>query len=335
MSGKKNKARRKQERLRHKRSPQGNSSARGPGDDEVCPLYRNPPGGELYQSWFDCVSVKHAARWAEAVMTAPAAAGEPGVQEWTSRMPYFASVYGRMVPAEAAGRLDQHIDAGYLPVQWHEDSPVSMVSLADMAATLPFGSGESADEVRAGIHQFHAMGFLMLADDGTVIPIVPSRKDLVDEDEVYDPARYQLARTPKPVTQTQIIKRSGSVLGEPRGHPVSGLDWTREEFLALPWVADYMPEDPAADPRDQVCERYGEKIPADLAVLDIAADQTAFIAVANAGRSYVEPHHLHALAGVSGTRQALHRLHDEGLVVALSNGVVVAPGLILERADGS
>jgi hypothetical protein len=94
---------------------------------------------------------------------------------------------------------------------------------------------------------------------------------------------------------------------------------------------DYMPADPAEDPRDRICERYGEKIPADLAVLDLAAANTGLIAVSNAGWNYVEPHHLLAFTGENDTRRALHCMHDDGMVIALSNGFVIAPGLILQR----
>jgi hypothetical protein len=54
MSGKSNKARRKQERLRQRRAgqrPPGESAKR-----EVCPLYRIAPKGAFYRSWVDCGS---------------------------------------------------------------------------------------------------------------------------------------------------------------------------------------------------------------------------------------------------------------------------------------
>ena len=56
MSGKSNKARRKQERLRQRRS--GQRPPGEPGKREVCPLYRNPPEGAFYKSWVDCGSLE-------------------------------------------------------------------------------------------------------------------------------------------------------------------------------------------------------------------------------------------------------------------------------------
>jgi hypothetical protein len=99
-------------------------------------------------------------------------------------------------------------------------------------------------------------------------------------------------------------------------------------------VRDYLPADgppgSEADPREQIRGRYGEKIPADLAVLDMAADDTDVIAVANAPRSYLEPAHLHAFTGARDLRQALQELDGQGFLLPLSNGLVLAPCLILE-----
>jgi hypothetical protein len=282
MGGKANKKRRKQERLRQKRS--GQRLPGEPGKGEVCPLYRNPPDGAFYRSWVDCVSPKKTMLWARAALRdSRAAAADPDVYDWARRMPYLAAIYGRVIPAEAAYRLDRYLDEGSLPVQWAEDGPVTMVPPAGMA---PPGTGGSAAEARVAIHDLHARGCMMIADDGTVIPLIPAQPDLTNHDEFYDPARYRLARTPRPMTRTEILRRSGARGNDGRGHPVSGIIWSREEFLTLPWVEDYLPADGAPgsekDPRRQICERYGEKIPADLAVIDMAADDTTVVAVANA-----------------------------------------------------
>jgi hypothetical protein len=332
MGGKSNKARRKQERLRQR--PSGQRRPGEPGKREVCPLYRNPPEGAFYESWVDCGSLKKTVVRAEAAMQDQRAADDPDVHDWARRMPYLQSIYGRMIPVEAAYRLDQYIDEGNLPVQWEEDGPVKMVPLAQMVPSL---TGGSAVEARMAIHDLQARGYMMIADDGTVIPLIPAKPDLVDEDEFYDPARYRLARTPRPMTRTEITRRSGVRGYDRRGRPVSGIIWSREEFLALPWVEDYLPAGglPGSekDPRGQICERYGERIPADLAVIDMAADDTTVIALANAPRSYVQQDHLCTFAGLDDIREALHHLYDEGLIIPLSNGLILAPSLILERND--
>ena len=67
----------------------------------------------------------------------------------------------------------------------------------------------------------------------------------------------------------------------------------------------------------------------------MAADDTTVIAIANAPRSYVQPDHLCTFTGLDDIREALHRLYAEGLLVPLSNGLILAPGLILERADAA
>ena len=99
-------------------------------------------------------------------------------------------------------------------------------------------------------------------------------------------------------------------------------------------MRDYLPADgpPGSeeDPREQICGRCGENIPADLAVIDMAADDTTVIAVANARRGYLEPAHLRAFTGADNVREALHQLSSQELLLPLSNGLVLAPALILE-----
>ena len=326
MSGKSNKARRKQERLRQRR--EGQRPPGEPGKRGLCPLYRMAPQGAFYRSWTGSGSQDEAITWANAVMQDQRAADEPDVLDFARRMPYLEAIYGRMVPAEAAYQLDRYIDEGSLPVEWAEGGPVTMVPPAQM---VPFAAGGPAAQIRAAIHGIHAQGHLVIADDGTVIPVEPGKLDLTDDDEFYEPARYRLARTARPMTRAAIIKRYGARGGERRGRPVSGITWGQEEFLALAWVEDYLPADDTQDPRGQICERYGDRIPADLAVLEMAADDTNVIAVANAPRSYVQPDHLCTLTGLDYIREALHRLYDDGLLVPLGNGLIVAPGLILER----
>ena len=64
----------------------------------------------------------------------------------------------------------------------------------------------------------------------------------------------------------------------------------------------------------------------------MAADDTTMIAIANAARGHLEPGHLRAFTGLNDTSGALHQLYGEGLLLPLSNGLVLAPGLILESA---
>jgi hypothetical protein len=330
MGGKSNKARRKQERLRQRRSSRHRPGE--PGKREACALYRDPPEGAFYESWVDCGSPKKTIVRAEAAMQDQRAADDPDVYDLARRMPYLEAIYGLMIPAEAAYRLDQYIDEGSLPVQWEEDGPVKTVPLAQM---VPSQTGGSAAEARVAIHDLHARGYMMIADDGTVIPLIPAKPDLVDEDEFYDPARYRLARTPRPMKRTEITRRSGARGNDCGGRPVSGIVWSQEEFLALPWVENYLPAGglPGSekDPRGQICVRYGERIPADLAVIDMAADDTTVIALANAPRSYLQPDHLYTFTGLDDIREALHHLYNEGLIIPLSNGLILAPSLILGR----
>jgi|KBSMisStaDraftv2_1062788.scaffolds.fasta_scaffold1385010_1 hypothetical protein len=65
MGGKANKVRRKQERLRQRRQ-QGQHPGTGSAAGDVCRLYQDQPGGELYRSWIDCGSLGKAIAWSEA-----------------------------------------------------------------------------------------------------------------------------------------------------------------------------------------------------------------------------------------------------------------------------
>lgn len=132
MSGKANKARRKQGAAAAK-TPAGNSIRPGePHPDQTCPLYRNLPGGAFYDSWIDAGSVGKATAWTKAVLRDRRGA-DPDVSDLTRRIPYLASVYGRMIPVEAAWHLDRYLDDGDLSVQWTEDDPVTMIPAAQLA----------------------------------------------------------------------------------------------------------------------------------------------------------------------------------------------------------
>lgn len=183
MSGKANKARRKQERLRQRRQL-GQYPPGEPGPGETCPLYLAPPEGQFYSSWIDSGSVGKAIAWSEAALRDRRGA-DPDVADLAGRMPYLASIYGRMVPVGAAWQLDRHLDTGNLPVKWASGEPVAVVPAAQMALVA---DGSLAAEVRVAIHDLHAKGYMMIADDGTVIPLFPAKPDL-DGHGSYDPAR--------------------------------------------------------------------------------------------------------------------------------------------------
>lgn len=169
MGGKANKTRRKQQQLRQKRANQPSNTQSMFERDGVCPLYQNPPKNELYKEWIDCVNVNMAEQWTAAIESPGSDYSQ--VLDRASRMSYFASVYGRMVPVVAAHQLDLYIDDGYLPVQWGEDDPITAVSLTELTNEM---SGEVVADARAAVHQLHALGFLMIFDDGTVIPLIPA-----------------------------------------------------------------------------------------------------------------------------------------------------------------
>ncbi|WP_141703889.1 hypothetical protein [Planobispora rosea] len=135
----------------------------------------------------------------------------------------------------------------------------------------------------------------------------------------------------EPPTVEHLV--SALQLGDEDGTPVNGVIWTAEEFLSLPWVQEMgVHREGEPDERDLIIERYGDRIPADLAVLDMESRFFGGIAVSNADL-IIEKEHILGFAGVGDLRQALILMHRDGWIVPLANGMIVAPGLFLERID--
>jgi hypothetical protein len=166
VSGKKSKERRRQQRAAAGRGGTGDAS-------RICALYRNPPRGQLYREWVQFADPDHPERWLERAMRAPGADQEPGALDWARRVAAFATVYGQMIPADAACHLDLHLDSGVLPVLWGEDETPAQVPVAEIARMLPGIDLRSELEARFAVHELHALGWLNLLDDGTVIVLVP------------------------------------------------------------------------------------------------------------------------------------------------------------------
>jgi hypothetical protein len=164
VSGKKSKERRRQQR----------AAGHSGGDaGRICALYRSPPRGRLYREWVQFADPDHPEGWLERAMRAPGAGQEPGALDWARRVAAFATVYGPMIPADAACHLDLHLDSGALPVLRGEGSAPAQVPAAEIARMLPGVDLRSELEVRFAVHELHALGLLNLLDDGTVIVLVP------------------------------------------------------------------------------------------------------------------------------------------------------------------
>ncbi|MFD1546000.1 hypothetical protein [Nonomuraea guangzhouensis] len=111
---------------------------------------------------------------------------------------------------------------------------------------------------------------------------------------------------------------------------VNGQWWTPEEFLALEWI-DELCDDEADQARDEILARYGEKIPADLALLDFSARSFLGVTTWNDCGIEARSEHVTALAQTSGLREALGILHRGGWITPMADGFLDAPGLLLQR----
>ncbi|MGP4102191.1 hypothetical protein [Nonomuraea sp. KM90] len=111
---------------------------------------------------------------------------------------------------------------------------------------------------------------------------------------------------------------------------VNGQWWTPEEFLALEWIPELC-DDEVDRAREEVLIRYGGKIPADVALLDLSA--RSFIGVTTWNEYGIEctAEHVTALAQTSDLREALGILHRDGWITPMADGFLDAPGLFLQR----
>ncbi|GGL48377.1 hypothetical protein [Planomonospora parontospora] len=151
--------------------------------------------------------------------------------------------------------------------------------------------------------------------------------------DAHRPPRFRLVPLDwqEPPTLEQLVGAT-DLVGEEET-PANGLIWSPEEFRNLSWVQELGPDyEGEADERDLIVERYGDQIPADLAVIDMMARFFGGVVVSNDDWINNEEHVLE-FAGVSDLHQALTKMHREGWLTPLTNGILVAPGLFLECID--
>lgn len=152
-------------------------------------------------------------------------------------------------------------------------------------------------------------------------------------DGAYDPDDYRLVPADPPLTLDQLAAIADPA-GAPSWQPASGLVWGRSEFLDLPWVSDWVS---GWEEGERYCEsviaRYGDFIPADLAVLGAAS--VDFQGVETAGReaSFVHESHVCAFAGMDDLHLALLTLYRDQWIVPLTDGTLAAPRLNLAPVD--
>ncbi|MBB3724589.1 hypothetical protein [Nonomuraea dietziae] len=130
-----------------------------------------------------------------------------------------------------------------------------------------------------------------------------------------------------PRTLEQLARRHG--MTDDAHVSVDGQWWTPEEFRALKWI-DELCDDEADQARDDILAHYGEKIPADLALLDFSARNFIGVTTWNDYCIETEAEHLTALAQTPDLREALGILHREGWITPMADGLLSAPGLFLQ-----
>jgi hypothetical protein len=136
----------------------------GCGPSPALSLYDMRPGGSHYTAWIDTGGAD-VARLVEHMR-------QSGVEnELLAAMPFYREMYGRWVPGEAAAALDGYLEDGRLPFL-ADDGRVAVVPLEEFLAADGAYATTAAD-LRAGIHELHAAGLVLLDDQGVVYPTIP------------------------------------------------------------------------------------------------------------------------------------------------------------------
>ena len=148
----------------------------------------------------------------------------------------------------------------------------------------------------------------------------------------YDASGYRLIESPQEAPWDAYWESKGEDT-----KPACGLILSTQEFLDLQWVDEFIRmEDNGELFRDTIIERYGDAIPLDMAVVESQILQFTGFETANAGDDLINEEHVCGFAGTTDLSEALHRLYKDGLIVPLSNGLIIAPRLALERiVDGA
>lgn len=124
-------------------------------------LYELRPGGVHYTAWIDTGGVD--------VARIAATTKQSGVDnELLDAMPFYRELYGRWVPGEAATVLDEYLEQGRLPVLTGSGR-VALMPLEEFFAQ----HDASAEDLRGSLHGLHALGMILLDDDGVVYPAIP------------------------------------------------------------------------------------------------------------------------------------------------------------------
>ncbi|MCP2358285.1 hypothetical protein HD597_005305 [Nonomuraea thailandensis] len=154
----------------------------------------------------------------------------------------------------------------------------------------------------------------------------PSAPEATVLDLGWQPPVLRLVPLVPAATLEQLALRHG-LTGEDHVS-VNGQWWTPEQFLALKWIPELC-EDEVDRVREEIPARYGGKIPADLALLDISGAHFLGFTTWNEVGIECRAEHVTALAQTSDLREALGVLHRDGWITPMADGFLDAPGLVL------
>ncbi len=147
--------------------------------------------------------------------------------------------------------------------------------------------------------------------------------------EPYDPELFRLVPAEPPLTLAELAA-AADPSGASTWLPATGLVWGRAEFLGLPWVSDWMADWEEGERYcAEVVARYGDFIPADLAVLEAAAVDFQGMETVGREASFVHEGHVCGFAGLDDLLLSLFSLYRDQWVVPLADGTLVAPRLVL------
>ncbi|WP_147431848.1 hypothetical protein [Motilibacter peucedani] len=137
-----------------------------------------------------------------------------------------------------------------------------------------------------------------------------------------------LRRTDSPVPLQSMVALGEMGAGVPAGDRV----WTAREMRAQEWVEELAVEDETVDViLDTLEDHFGDTIPVAEVVIGCSLVDGPVLGVANEDVVLGAEDALLELAEEDDLEVALRKLVFQGDIVALDNGVFVAPGLVAER----
>jgi hypothetical protein len=198
-------------------------------------------------------------------------------------------------------------------------------------------------DFRAAVIALHEDGWLVPVSDEPlfIAPGLVLKEKWAGESSSFPVAafEYELAPAVEPLT-LELLQDSphhyasgGSGMGMLLGKKF----WSQEDFFSLRWIKEFLEtcreeceSDRAQfDEISSIARRFGDAIPAGHAVVDINAVAFLGLETSNSHFTNISASSICKFAGKHNIKDALNELYGKGKIIALDDGFIVAPELML------